>query len=134
MERAKRVEVAEREQRKGSRMAKQKPAQGGGMNQMMRQMQRMQTDMAAVQEALEAETVEASVGGGMVTAVATGSGQLQRISISPDVVDPEDVEMLEDLVVAAVTEALRAAQELQTQKMGAVTGGLDLGALGGMLG
>jgi len=134
MERAKRVEVAEREQRKGSRMAKQKPQQGGGMNQMMRQMQRMQTDMAAVQEALEAETVEASVGGGMVTAVATGSGQLRRISISPDVVDPEDVEMLEDLVVAAVTEALRAAQELQTQKMGAVTGGLDLGALGGMLG
>ncbi|MCJ7439278.1 MAG: YbaB/EbfC family nucleoid-associated protein [Acidimicrobiia bacterium] len=115
-------------------MAKQKPAQGGGMNQMMRQMQRMQADMAAVQEALEAETVEASVGGGMVTATATGSGQIQRISISPDVVDPEDVEMLEDLVVAAVTEALRAAQELQTQKMGAVTGGLDLGALGGMLG
>jgi len=134
MERAKRVEVAEREQRKGRRMAKQKPAQGGGMNQMMRQMQRMQADMAVAQEALAAETVEASVGGGMVTASATGSGQLLRISISPEVVDPEDVEMLEDLVVAAVTEALRAAQELQTQKMGAVTGGLDLGALGGMLG
>ena len=134
MERAQRVEVAEREQRKGRRMAKQKPAQGGGMNQMMRQMQRMQADMAVAQEALAAETVEASVGGGMVTASATGSGQLLRISISPEVVDPEDVEMLEDLVVAAVTEALRAAQELQTQKMGAVTGGLDLGALGGMLG
>jgi DNA-binding YbaB/EbfC family protein len=115
-------------------MAKQKPAQGGGMNQMMRQMQKMQEDMAAAQAALESETVEASVGGGMVTAVVTGSGQLQRISIAPDVVDPDDVEMLEDLVVAAVTEALRAAQELQTQKMGAVTGGLDLGALGGLLG
>jgi nucleoid-associated protein EbfC len=116
-------------------MAKQKPqGGGGGMNQMMRQMQRMQEDMAAAQAALEAETVEASAGGGVVTAVVTGSGQLQRISISPDVVDPDDVEMLEDLVVAAVTEALRAAQELQTQKMGAVTGGLDLGALGGMLG
>jgi hypothetical protein len=115
-------------------MAKQKPAQAGGMNQMMRQMQRMQADMAAAQQSLEAETVEASVGGGMVTAVVTGSGRLQRISISPDVVDPEDVEMLEDLVVAAVTEALRGAQELQTEKMGAATGGLDLGALGGMLG
>lgn len=115
-------------------MAKQKPAQGGGMNQMMRQMQKMQEDMATAQAALESETVEASVGGGMVTAVVTGSGQLQRISIAPDVVDPDDVEMLEDLVVAAVTEALRAAQELQTQKMGAVTGGLDLGALGGLLG
>ena len=114
-------------------MAKQKP-QGGGMNQMMRQMQRMQEDMAVAQAALESETVEASAGGGMVTAVVTGSGQLRRVSISPDVVDPDDVEMLEDLVVAAVTEALRAAKELQTQKMGAVTGGLDLGALGGMLG
>jgi DNA-binding YbaB/EbfC family protein len=115
-------------------MAKQKPQGGGGTNQIMRQMQRMQEDMAAAQEALEAETVEASAGGGVVTAVVTGSGQLRRVSIAPEVVDPDDVEMLEDLVVAAVTEALRAARELQEQKMGAVTGGLDLGALGGMLG
>jgi DNA-binding YbaB/EbfC family protein len=114
-------------------VAKQKPP-GGGMNQMMRQMQQMQEDMAAAQAALEAETVEASAGGGMVTAVVSGSGELRRVTISPEVVDPDDVEMLEDLVVAAVTEAWRAAQELQTQKMGAVTGGLDLGALGGMLG
>jgi nucleoid-associated protein EbfC len=115
-------------------MAKQKPQNAGGMNQMMRQMQRMQEDMAAAQAALETETVEGTAGGGMVTAVVSGSGALQRISISPDVVDPDDVEMLEDLVVAAVADALRAAQELQSQKMGAVTGGLDLGALGGLLG
>jgi DNA-binding YbaB/EbfC family protein len=115
-------------------MAKQKPQGGGGMNQMMRQMQRMQEDMAAAQASLESETVEASAGGGVVSAVVTGSGQLQRVSISPDVVDPDDVEMLEDLVVAAVSEALREAQELQARTMGAVTGGLDLGALGGMLG
>jgi DNA-binding YbaB/EbfC family protein len=116
-------------------MAKQKPVrQGGGMNQMMRQMQQMQADMAAAQEALAATTVEGSAGGGMVTAVVSGTGDLQRVTISPDVVDPEDVEMLEDLVVAAVTEGLRAAQALQTEKMGGVTGGLDLGALGGLLG
>ena len=115
-------------------MAKQKPARPGGMNQMMQQMQQMQADMASAQAALADESVEGSAGGGVVSAVVSGTGELRRISISPDVVDPDDVEMLEDLVVAAVTEALRAANELQSQKMGAVTGGLDLGALGGMLG
>ena len=104
------------------------------MNQMMRQMQQMQADMAAAQEALESETVEATAGGGMVKAIVTGSGVLEAVSIAPEVVDPEDVEMLEDLVVAAVSEALKLAQELTAERMGAVTGGLDLGALGGMLG
>jgi len=115
-------------------MAKQKPVKQGGMNQMMRQMQRMQEEMAAAQAALAEATVEGSAGGGMVTATVTGSGELKRVSISADVVDPDDVEMLEDLVVAAVNDALRAAQELQAEKMGAVTGGLDLGSLGGLLG
>ncbi|MGZ8735149.1 MAG: YbaB/EbfC family nucleoid-associated protein, partial [Acidimicrobiia bacterium] len=91
------------------------------MNQMMRQMQQMQADMAAAQEALEAETVEATAGGGVVKAVVTGAGVLQAVSISPDVVDPDDVEMLEDLVVAAVSEALRLAQERASERMGAVT-------------
>ena len=104
------------------------------MNQMMRQMQQMQADMAAAQEALEAETVEATAGGGMVKAVVTGAGVLEAVSIAPEVVDPEDVEMLEDLVVAAVSEALRLAQERASERMGAVTGGLDLGGLGGLLG
>ncbi len=80
------------------------------MNQMMRQVQKMQADMAAAQESLAAETIEASVGGGMVTAVVSGTGDLQSVSISPEVVDPDDVEMLEDLVVAAVVEAMRMAQ------------------------
>jgi nucleoid-associated protein EbfC len=115
-------------------MAKQKPRQPGGMNQMMQQMQRMQADMAAAQEALAEATVEGYAGGGVVTATATGTGELQRIAIAADVVDPDDVEMLEDLVVAAVNEALRAAQALQSEKMGAATQGIDLGSLGGLLG
>ena len=104
------------------------------LNQMMRQMQKMQADMAAAQDALAEAVVEGSAGGGMVKATATGAGELQGVSISPDVVDPEDVEMLEDLVVAAVGDALRRAQELQAERMGAVTGGMDLGGLGGLLG
>ena len=115
-------------------MAKQKPAGQGGMNQMMRQMQQMQADMASAQAALADEHVEGSAGGGKVVAVVSGTGELRRVSIAPDVVDPDDVEMLEDLVVAAVSEAWRGAQELQSRQMGSVTSGLDLGALGGLLG
>ena len=114
-------------------MAKQKPQSNPQAN-LMRQMQRMQQDMSDAQAALAAQTVEGSAGGGVVKATASGSGELQAVSISPDVVDPDDVEMLEDLVVAAVTEALRAAQDLQAESMGSVTGGLDLGSLGGLLG
>jgi nucleoid-associated protein EbfC len=100
------------------------------LNQMMRQVQKMQADMAAAQDELAATTVEGSAGGGKVTAVVTGGGELQSVSISADVVDPDDVEMLEDLVVAAVGDGLRRAQELQAERMGSVTGGLDLGGLG----
>jgi nucleoid-associated protein EbfC len=104
------------------------------INQMMRQVQKMQADMAAAQEALAQETIEASVGGGMVKAVVSGTGELQSVSISPDVVDPDDVEMLEDLVTAAVVEAMRMAQERAAEQMGGLTAGLDLGGLGGLLG
>ena len=114
-------------------MAKQKPTSNPQAN-LMREMQRMQQNMAEAQAALEAETVEGSAGGGVVKATVTGTGELRAVSIAPDVVDPDDVEMLEDLVVAAVTEALRAAQELQARSMGSMTGGLDLGSLGGLLG
>ena len=114
-------------------MAKQKPSANPQAN-LMRQMQRMQENMADAQAALATELVEGSAGGGVVTATVTGTGELQKVSIDPDVVDPDDVEMLEDLVVAAVTEALRAAQELQARSMGSLTGGLDLGSLGGLLG
>jgi DNA-binding YbaB/EbfC family protein len=111
------------------------PGGGGGqLNQMMKQMQKMQADMAAAQDALAEQTVEGSAGGGMVKVVVTGSGEVQSVHISPEVVDPDDVEMLEDLVLAAVSDALRRAQELQAERMGAVTGGIDLGGLGGVLG
>ncbi len=99
------------------------------MNQIMKQVQQMQADMMATQEKLAAETVEASVGGGVVKAVVTGSGTLESITIDPGAVDPDDVEMLQDLIVAAVNEGLRKAQELQAQGLGGITS-----ALGGMPG
>jgi nucleoid-associated protein EbfC len=104
------------------------------LNQMMKQMQKMQADMAAAQDALHQQTVEGSAGGGMVKVIVTGAGDVQSVHISPDVVDPDDVEMLEDLVLAAVGDGLRRAQELQAERLGGVTGGLDLGSLGGLLG
>jgi DNA-binding YbaB/EbfC family protein len=106
------------------------------MNQMMKQVQKMQADMMATQERLAAETVEASVGGGVVKAVVTGSGSLESITIDPGAVDPDDVEMLQDLIVAAVNEGLRMAQELQAKGFGGITnalGGLP-GGLGGLFG
>ena len=104
------------------------------INQMMMQVQKMQRDMEAAQAALAEETVDGTAGGGMVTATATGSGEIVGITINPAVVDPEDVETLEDLVLAAITNALKAGQDLQAQRLGAVTGGMDLGGLGGLLG
>jgi DNA-binding YbaB/EbfC family protein len=104
------------------------------MNQMMMQVQKMQRDMEAAQAALAEETVDGTAGGGMVTVTATGAGAVVGITINPAVVDPEDVETLEDLVLAAITNALKAGQDLQAQRLGAVTGGMDLGGLGGLLG
>ncbi|MDX6641373.1 MAG: nucleoid-associated protein EbfC [Solirubrobacteraceae bacterium] len=100
------------------------------MNNMLKQVQKMQADMVAAQEQLKTETVEASAGGGMVTVKMTGDLVLQELRIDPDAVDPEDVEMLQDMVQAAVNEAVRAAQELAASKMGGLTGGMDLGSLG----
>jgi nucleoid-associated protein EbfC len=99
--------------------------------QIMRQVQQMQAAMAQVQAEIAATEVSGSAGGGMVTATVTGSGDLKSIKIDPAAVDPEDVEMLEDLVVAAVAEARRAADALSQEKMGAVTGGLG-SLMGGM--
>jgi DNA-binding YbaB/EbfC family protein len=110
---------------------------GQGLNQMMKQMQKMQADMAAAQDALADTTVEGSAGGGMVKVVVTGTGDVQSVHIERDVVDPDDVEMLEDLVLAAVTDGLRRSHEMQQESLGGVTGGLDLGGLGdlgGLLG
>jgi DNA-binding YbaB/EbfC family protein len=102
------------------------------MQQMMQQVQKMQQDMELAQEQLKHETVEASAGGGMVTVTVSGDLEIKAVKIDPAAVDPEDVEMLSDLVLAAVNEALRAAQELAAKKLGATTGGLDLGSLGGL--
>jgi nucleoid-associated protein EbfC len=98
-------------------------------SQLMKQVQQMQVEMAKAQDALAAERVEGTAGGGAVTASATGSGDLVSVKLSPDVVDPADVEMLEDLIVAAVSDALRAARALQESRLGGVAGGLA-GGLG----
>ena len=101
------------------------------MNQMMQQVQKMQADMAKAQEDLKNEVVEASAGGGMVTVKVSGDLELKSLVIDPEAVDPEDVEMLQDMVQAAVNEALRSAQELAANKMGQAAGGMpDLGSLG----
>jgi len=96
------------------------------MRDMMRQAQQMQAQMEKAQQTLADEIVEGSAGGGMVTATMTGQLELRGVSISKDVVDPDDVEMLQDLVVSAVTDAIKKAKELQTQRLGAITGGLNL--------
>jgi nucleoid-associated protein EbfC len=98
------------------------------MNEMMRQVQKMQEDMAKAQDELKHESVEASAGGGMVTVKVSGELELLELRIDPEAVDPEDVELLQDMVQAAVNEAVRSAQELAANKIGAVTGGL--GGLG----
>ncbi len=96
------------------------------MQKMMKQVQKMQTDMAKTQDELKNRTVEATAGGGAITVVANGNQEIAEIKIKPDVVDPEDVEMLEDLVLTAVNEALRKAQEMANQEMQKVTGGLNI--------
>jgi len=103
------------------------------MNQMMRQVQQMQAEMEKAQESLKHETVEASAGGGMVTVKVSGELQVLELKIDPEAVDPEDVELLQDMVQAAVNEAVRSAQELAANKLGAATGGLGgPGGLGGL--
>lgn len=97
---------------------------------MMRQAQQLQQRLAKVQEELESATVEASSGGGMVTAVVTGKQTIESITIDPQAVDPEDVEVLEEMVMAAVNEALQKSQDLAQQKMAAITGGLNIPGLG----
>jgi len=101
-------------------------------NKMMKQVQEMQTKMARAQEELAVETVEASAGGGMVTVVITGSLEIREVRIKPEAVDPDDVEMLQDLVVAATNEALRAAQDLAQRKLGGATAGINLPNIPGL--
>jgi DNA-binding YbaB/EbfC family protein len=100
------------------------------MQQMLQQVQKMQQEMLAAQESLKDEVVEASAGGGMVTVQVTGDLNIKSITIDPQAVDPDDVELLQDMVLAAVNEGLRSAQELASSKLGGIAGGL--GGLGGL--
>ena len=106
---------------------------GGGMNMnMIKQAQKMQQDMLKMQEELEVKQYEAAAGGGVVKAVVNGKHEVVSLTIDPEAVDPEDVEMLQDMVVAAVNEALKAASDKSQSQMSALTGGLG-GGLGGLL-
>lgn len=96
------------------------------MQQMLKQAQKMQEKLAKVQEELEARGYEASAGGGMVTVKANGKKEILALTIQPEAVDPEDVEMLQDMVMAAVNEVLRQVEETSSQEMGKLTGGLNL--------
>ncbi len=97
-----------------------------GIGDLMRQAQKLQTQMAKVQEEMAEKTVEGSAGGGMVTVIATGKLGVVSVAIDPEVIDPNDIEMLQDLVVAAVNDALRKAQEMVTSEMSKLTGGLGI--------
>lgn len=97
---------------------------GGNINNLMKQAQKMQQDMQKLQEELGEKTVEATSGGNAVKVVATGKKEIREIIIAPEAVDPEDVEMLQDLVLTAVNEALRKADELSGSEMGKITGGM----------
>ena len=102
---------------------------GGNMQKMMKQMQKMQKDMERMQAEIAQRTVEASAGGGAVTVTASGNQEIQAVKINPDAVDLDDIEMLEDMVLAATNEALKKAQEMMTQELGKLTGGLNLPGL-----
>jgi hypothetical protein len=100
-----------------------------GLGNIMKQAQMMQQKMARLQEELESRQVEASAGGGMVTATVNGKQQLLSLKIERSVVDPDDVEMLQDLVIAAVNEAVKKSQEMMQQEMGKITGGFNIPGL-----
>lgn len=113
-------------------MAKRGGFPGGGMGNMgamMKQAQKMQAELAKAQEEIKDMSFEATVGGGMVKAVATGDMVIESIAIDKDAVDPDDVEMLQDMVLAAVNEALRGVSELSSQRMSSVTGGMNIPGL-----
>lgn len=103
------------------------------MQKMLKQVQRMQADMMAAQERLKDEVVEATAGGGMVTVKISGDLDVKSITIDPEAVDPEDVDMLQDTILVAVNEAIRSAQEMAERRLGGITGGLGgAGGLGGL--
>ncbi len=102
------------------------PGGMGNMGNMMKQAQKMQREMLKLQDEIEQRTVEASSGGGAVTVVVSGKKDIRSINIEPEVVDPDDIEMLQDLIIAAINEAIRKADEMVAQEMSKLTGGLNL--------
>ena len=102
---------------------------GGNMQQLARQAQKLQQQMTKMQEELEEREYEATAGGGMVKATMTGDGQLTGITIDPEALNPEDVDLLQDMIVAAVNEASNNATQVANQRMGAITGGLNIPGL-----
>ena len=112
---------------RGGYGGKRPAGMGGGMNMdMVKQAQKMQQEMLAMQAEIENREYSATSGGGMVTATVTGKKELTKVEIDPEAVDPEDVEMLCDMIVAAVNEAIRKAEDDMTDAMGKITGGLNL--------
>ncbi|MCR1899960.1 YbaB/EbfC family nucleoid-associated protein [Irregularibacter muris] len=105
------------------------PGGMGNMGNMMKQVQKMQKDMEKVQAELEEKEVEATAGGGVVKVVANGKKNIISIEIQPEAVDPDDVEMLEDLILAAVNEAMRKAEDMVSSEMGKLTGGMNIPGL-----
>lgn len=101
----------------------------GNMNQLLKQAQKMQTDMQKMQEDLETKQIETSVGGGAVTVKVNGKKEVVDIQIKPEVVDPDDIEMLQDLVLSAVNEALRSVDDMQSSQMNKLTGGMNIPGL-----
>ncbi len=101
----------------------------GNMNKMMKQVQKMQADMAKMQEEVALKTVEGTAGGGVIKVVANGKQEVLSVEIKPEAVDPDDVEMLQDMILAAVNDALRKSQEMVAQEMGKITGGLKIPGL-----
>lgn len=107
---------------KGKRM----PGMPGNMNNMLKQVQKMQKQMEEMQGEMEQKEVEATAGGGAVTVSVNGKKEILNVKIQPEVVDPDDIEMLQDLIVAAANEALRKAEEMMSKEMGKLTGGMNL--------
>lgn len=102
------------------------------LGDLMRQAQKLQEEMMKTQEEAKKKTAEATAGGGMVTVVASGAGEIISIKIERDVVNPDDLEMLQDLILAAANEALRRAQEMVSEEMSKLTGGMQIPGLGGL--
>ena len=120
--------------KRSSFRGKPKQPKQASPNNMLSQMQRMQEEMKSTQESLADEVVSVTAGGGAITVVITGHQRVQSIAIAEDLFDPEEKEMLQDMLVAAINSAIEQSQTLAAEKMEAITGGADLGGLGGLLG